>query len=440
MKLKQRFLIQNILILLSTIIIAASFGLLYNYFYKLLKKPYPYKGGGQAPIIVMEGDNIIYNSEDLPMLRTKEILMNVSIENNYFEYEGNRYKIKVEDFTKDGMNYKLIILNQITDISYHYKSLSFVILIIFLIVFVIANIIVQRWNMKNIINPIIDLTKKMENLRAGELEGAITDSGRGEIRELGIAIEELRLHLKDTIYYQERVDDNRKFLISSISHDLKTPVTSIRGYIDGALDGIADTKEKKEYYLLKAIEKTKMINTMIDDLLLYSKLDLKQMVFKKDKVSIGKYIEECVEDHIEDFLKENKKIVFENKLITESFVMIDVEKFNRVVQNIIDNAKKNIEIDRGQLRIILRERNTSLILEFKDNGKGINKEDLPYVFERFYRLDIAREIKGSSGLGLAIAKQIVEGLGGRIWIISEESKGASVMISLKKLRKEEVIM
>ncbi|NLN49650.1 MAG: sensor histidine kinase [Clostridiales bacterium] len=440
MKLKQRFMVQNISILLSAIIITGSLGLLYNYSYKLLKESHVYRDMGQTPIIVMERDNIVYNSEDLTMLKVKEILMNVSIENSYFEYEGNRYKIKVENFMKDGMDYKIIIVNRVIDISYYYKSLTFFLFIIFFIVFFAGSMLVQKRNMKNIINPIIDLTREMENLRTGELEGAITDSGWGEIRELGTAIEELRLQLKNSIHYQQKIDDNRKFLISSISHDLKTPVTSIRGYIDGILDGIADTKEKKEYYLLKAIEKTKMINTMIEDLLLYSKLDLNQMVFKKEKVSISEYIKGCILDHKENFLKENKTIISENRLTTESFVMIDIEKFNRVVQNIMDNAKKSIEADTGQLRLILRETCTSVITEFKDNGRGISKEDLPHVFERFYRLDTARGIEGSSGLGLAIAEQIVKGLGGRIWIISEESKGASVMISLKKVRKEEVVV
>src|SRR5699024_2536218 len=119
----------------------------------------------------------------------------------------------------------------------------------------------------------------------------------------------------------------------------------------------------------------------------------------------------------------------------ESFVMIDSRKFKRVVQNIIDNAKKSIETEIGQLKIILRETNSSIIIEINDNGIGISKGDLQYIFERFYRSDMAREIKGSSGLGLAIAKQIVEGLEGQIWAISEHGQGASIIISLKNLKR-----
>lgn len=438
MNLKQRFLTQSILILIGTIVITSCVGFFYSYFYNLFNESPTTSALGKTSIVVIENDNIIYKNENFSSMQVKEMLMNLSVKNNQYNYENRKYNIDTDDFTTlDGDNYQIITLNPIIDVGDYYKSLAIFVLIIFFIVFVVASIIVQRQNMKNIIIPITNLTKDTEKLRCGNLETVITDQGYGEIRELGNAIEQLRLQLKNSIYNQQRIDENRKFLISSISHDLKTPVTSIRGYLDGVLDGVADTEEKKKYYLSKAIDKTKLINTMIEDLLLYSKLDLNQIPFQKEKVSIVRYTESCVEDNLMEFERENKKIVLENELSDVYFVIIDNEKFKRVIQNIVDNAKKNIEEELGQLKIILRETNSSVIIEFKDNGKGIRQEDLPYVFDRFYRADTARTVEGSSGLGLAIAKQIVEGLGGRIWAISEIGEGASIIISLKKIRREE---
>lgn len=438
MNLKQRFLTQSILILIGTIVITSCVGFFYSYFYNLFNESPTTSALGKTSIVVIENDNIIYKNENFSSMQVKEMLMNLSVKNNQYNYENRKYNIDTDDFTTlDGDNYQIITLNPIIDVGDYYKSLAIFVLIIFFIVFVVASIIVQRQNMKNIIIPITNLTKDTEKLRIGNLETVITDQGYGEIRELGNAIEQLRLQLKNSIYNQQRIDENRKFLISSISHDLKTPVTSIRGYLDGVLDGVADTEEKKKYYLSKAIDKTKLINTMIEDLLLYSKLDLNQIPFQKEKVNIVRYTESCVEDNLMEFERENKKIVLENELSDVYFVIIDNEKFKRVIQNIVDNAKKNIEEELGQLKIILRETNSSVIIEFKDNGKGIRQEDLPYVFDRFYRADTARTVEGSSGLGLAIAKQIVEGLGGRIWAISEIGEGASIIISLKKIRREE---
>ncbi|WP_303860923.1 cell wall metabolism sensor histidine kinase WalK [Alkalibaculum bacchi] len=438
MNLKQRFLTQSILIFIGTILITSCVGFAYLYFCNLFNKSPITSGIGEASILVIENDDMIYKNEDFSSAQVKEILMNVSIGNNYYIHQNTKYRISTEDFTTvSGDNHNIIILNPIINVWGYYRNLMALVFTTFLIVFAVASIIVQKQNMKNIINPITNLTEETEKLRHGDLETAITDKGYGEIRDLERVVEQLRLQLKNSIYYEEKVDDNRKFLISSISHDLKTPVTSIRGYIDGVLDGVADTDEKKQYYLSKAVDKTKIINTMIEDLLLYSKLDLNQMPFEKEKINVRKYVESCIEDSLSEFKGEDKRIVFENELRDEVFITIDVDKFNRVVQNIMDNAKRNIEKHLGQLKIVLRETNSSVIMEFKDNGKGINKEDLPHVFERFYRADAAREVKGSSGLGLAIAKQIVEELGGQIWAISELDKGTSIMISLKKVKKYE---
>ncbi len=434
MNLKQRFLTQSMLILIGTIIITGCVGFAYAYFYKLLNKSNVYSGIGKTAIIVFEDDNIIYNNEEFGSLQIREMLMNISVNNNFYDNGGTKYCINTDNVTTlNGDKYMIITLNPIINAGDYYRSLIVFVFITFVTVFVVSSTVVQKQNMINIIMPITNLTKETEKLRNGELETAITEQGYGEIRELGSAVEQLRLQLKDSLYYQKKYDENRKFLISSISHDLKTPVTSIRGYLDGVLDGVADTDEKKKYYLSKAVNKTKLINTMIEDLSLYSKLDLNQMPFEKEKINIVKYMESCVDDSSSEFEHEDKRIILENELSVEYFIIIDSEKFKRVIQNILDNAKRNIEKEIGQLKIILRETNSSVILEFKDNGKGISKEDLPYVFDRFYRSDTARAVEGSSGLGLAIAKQIVEGLGGRIWAISEIGKGASIIISLKKL-------
>lgn len=440
MNLKQKFLAQSILSLTATIIITSCAMFIYIYFYDLFNKTSFSSGLGDTAIIVIENDNIIYNNEEFSGLEIKEMLMNISVEDNYYNHDNIDYRLDLEKFTTlNNEKHMIITLNPIVNIGHVYIRLIIFVFIIFLLVFSIASTIVQKQNMKNIITPIINLREETERLRNGELEAAITDQGYGEVKDLGNSVEQLRLQLKNSIYYQQKIDDNRKFLISSISHDLKTPVTSIRGYLDGVLDGVADTEEKKKYYISKAIDKTKLINTMIEDLLLYSKLDLNQMPFSKEKVNIVKYMENCLEDSVSEFERENKKLLIENHLSSEPIIKIDREKFKRVIQNIMDNSKRNIDCNCGLLTIILRDTKSSVIIEFKDNGRGINHEDLPYVFERFYRADTARTIEGSSGMGLAIAKQIVEGLGGRIWAISENGEGASIMISLKKLKREELI-
>jgi len=434
MRLKYRFLTQNILVLLITVIITACIGYAYICFYNMLGNHSILSGIPDTYIIVMKNDEVIYQSRNFSDVQVKEMLVNLSIKKNEFFYKNTKYRLEEESFiTKDNHQYRVVkLLPVIQSQNYSISFIGFVMLV-FLITFIITNTMVQKQNMKNIINPIINLTKETEKLRMGELKTAILDEGYDEVRELSNAIEQLRIKLNDSLYYQQKINEDRKFLISSISHDLKTPVTAIRGYIEGILEGIADTEGKKQEYLKKAIEKTKVINKIIEDLLLYSKLDLNQIPFEVEKIDIIKYMESCVEDNYLQFKREGKQIHVENQLTDKQFVLIDSERFQRVIQNIVDNAKKNIAVGDGKLIIKLRETHSSIILEFKDNGKGIKSEDLPHIFERFYRADSARKAEGSSGLGLAIAKQIVEGLGGRIWAVSKPGEGTSIMISLKKV-------
>lgn len=431
MRLKYRLLSQNLIILLSTIIITGCAGFSYLYFQNILSYSSP--TGSDGAVIVMENEQVLYNSKNLSSIQIKEILMDIGLQKSEVYYNNIKYKLKFESFTdRSSKQYQIIRLTPVINLGHYYKALFMFITIVFVTAYLIVSFAVQRRNLKNIILPIVKLKNQTESLRDGELETAIIDEGYDEVKELGREIEQLRLKLKDSIYYQKRYDEDRKFLISSISHDLKTPVTSIRGYIDGVLDGVADTDEKKRDYLRKAISKTKLINIMIEDLLLYSKLDLNQIPFLMEQVNIVQFIEDCAEDNKEQFERESKRIIIENELSKSAFVRLDREKFGRVVQNILDNAKKNMKEKVGLLTIHMRETTSSVVLEFKDNGKGIKQEDLPYIFDRFYRADASRAVEGSSGLGLAIAKQIVEGMDGRIWAVSKEGFGTSILISIKK--------
>lgn len=377
---------------------------------------------------IIHDNKIIYSTVHLSNSETIELFMNLNIEKENFIHGGIHYRILSEE-TPDYTAIRFVPV-----IRPDGGFIPFVIFTstVFMMVFAGGSFITQRRNYENIIAPVISLKKQTEGIRQGDIDTVVLTNGIGELGELAGAVENLRVELKNSVYYRQKVDDNRKFLISSISHDLKTPVTSIRGYIDGVLDGVADTDKKKEEYLKKAIVKITHMNTMIDDLLLYSKLDLNQMTFDTRRIAINDYIQNLTNEYAVDFEREGKTLSFEDTMKKEVYVRIDGEKMRRAVQNIFDNAKKNIEKGDGWLKTILRESSAAVLIEFTDNGTGIQAKDLPHLFERFYRGDEARTADGSGGLGLAIAKQMIEGMGGRIWAISKDNEGASFIISLKK--------
>lgn len=302
----------------------------------------------------------------------------------------------------------------------------------FILSFLAANLWVSYWFSRGVIAPVSRLKNAAVNISEGDLSGGIAEDGEGEVRELCRTLELMRIKLKESIYLQRKYDENRSFLVSSISHDLKTPVTSIKGYIEGIIDGVAQTPEKEAEYLETARSKAILVNAMIDDLLLYSKLDLNQIPYHFEITNLEHYFADCLADNAYEFERARIALTLTSELAESLFVRIDKERFKRVVQNILDNAMKYADKAGGQVGIVLRETRTSAIIEIRDNGEGIPESDLPHIFDRFYRADPSRTSADGSGLGLAIARQIVEGHDGKIWAQSKVGEGTRVIISLKK--------
>lgn len=435
MKLRMRLFSQYMLVLLCTVVITAVLSLVFGSFYIQFNRSPVYLGAESTELIVLRGKQPVYFGQTLSRAQAQEVIMNYEMGKSTIKLDGVPYSMAAEEMAEEGLRViKLSPAPSLDSVGIYSGLIGFVI-VVFFITFLIASFLSQRYYDRKIVRPVVALKAATDRLAGGELDIPVPDSGEDEIRDLGRAVETLRLKLKESVYYREKSDDNRKFLISSISHDLRTPVTSIRGYLEGILDGVADTPERQRKYLKAAHGKTALISAMIDDLLLYSKLDLQQIPFNMERVDIAAYMEDSVADNQLAFQSEDKGVSFAAGLAGPVYVAIDPQRFRRVIQNVLDNARKHIPNGTGEAVISLRETNSSVIIECRDNGSGIAKEELPHIFDRFYRADNAREAGGGSGLGLAIARQIVEGMDGRIWAVSEPGQGTSMMISLKKSKK-----
>jgi signal transduction histidine kinase len=354
--------------------------------------------------------------------------------NSNIELNGLTYFIKVLPITyRDGTIGDIILLADIGKASSTTTVFILFVPVVFLISFLITNVISSLYFSKSLIKPLERLQIAAGEISSGNLNHEVIVDGDSEIRDLSYSFEQMRLKLKESVYLQLKYDDNRKMLISSISHDLKTPITSIKGYVEGIIDRIANTPEKVDKYLKTVYTKATHMDAMIDDLLLFSKLDLNQIPFNFENTDILKYFKDCVTENEPELEKANIKIFLNNDLKELIHVSIDRERLKRVINNILDNARKYMNKPNGEITIFLRENKSNIIIEIQDNGSGIAKEDLLFVFDRFYRSDAARSNIAGSGLGLAIAKQIIEGHEGKIWIRSDKNTGTSIMISLKRV-------
>lgn len=386
-------------------------------------------------MVITKGNKTIFASKELTnidiekcMEQEKSKKLNKPILIDNISYAVECTQLNFQDESK-GM---VILLAPVRD----HRMLNYAIIaliVIFIISFIGVNAFMSYLYSTRIIKPITSLKQALLEIGSGDLNFEIIEEGDKEIQELCAEFERMRIQLKDSVQAKMKYDDNRKVLISSISHDLKTPITSIKGYVEGILDGIANTPEKQELYLKTIYSKAEQIDGMIDDLLLYSKLDLNQIPFNYERTDIVSYFDYCISECSIELQKFNITLTLENNLKAVRTVLVDRERFRRVIVNIIDNSRKYMDKANGQIRILLRETKSSIIVEIRDNGAGIKKEDTNKIFNRFYRADAARTETNGSGLGLAIAKQIVEGHKGKIWAVSHGDEGTSIIISLAKI-------
>lgn len=389
--------------------------------------------GIDGELVIVKNDDVIYASRNLTKIELAKCLAaagGLRERKDPVVIGDALYSVQAVDLKmQDGSQDRVLLL---APVDQAFSTLWWFLggaVFLFVIFFVVTNMTISYQLSRSILTPLHNLQKAAAEISRGNLDYQIIEEGDAEIQALCRDLEIMRIKLKDSIHTQLKYEENRKMLISSISHDLKTPVTSIKGYVEGILDGIANTQEKKERYLKTIYTKTQQIDQMIDDLLLYAKLDVNKIPYNFERTDIEEYLKECLLESEPELERNRIKIVMQSDLRHKHKVLIDRERMKRVIINILDNSRKHLNKEQGEIKILLRATNSSIIIEVNDNGSGIRERDLPHIFDRFFRADAAAGIEGS-GLGLAIAKQIVEGHNGRIWAVSQGDQGTSIIISL----------
>ena len=238
-----------------------------------------------------------------------------------------------------------------------------------------------------------------------------------------------------------QMDTVTREVMGNITHDLKTPLASIKGYSQGILDGVANTPERLNNYITTIRNKAEDMSGLVDELSFFSQIYQKDIQYKWQDVNAKDYFSSCISNLSLDL--EIKKISLIYKFDANPFteLCVDAERLKRVINNIVGNAAKYIQKDLGIVYVHIRETKEDMIVQISDNGAGIAEEELPRIFERFYRTDSSRNSKtGGSGLGLAIAKKIMEDHKGKIWADSEVGKGTKISFSIPKIidKKEKI--
>jgi len=292
----------------------------------------------------------------------------------------------------------------------------------------LTNRFLTRFVFQHIESALDILAGGVHEIRDGNLEYRIAYDRKDEFLPICEDFNEMALRLKSSVDGMQRQELSRKELIAGISHDLRSPLTSIQAYVEGLLDGIARTPDAQKRYLETIKGKAQDLAHIISQLFLFSKMDLGENPEKLCILQLDQTIAEIVSALEEEYREQGLNIHMESEQVT---ICADPVYLYRIVTNILENSLKYKQKESGNVWICLRRTASGCRLSFADDGPGVTKEALPHLFEVFYRGDLSRQDPGGgSGLGLAIVAGAVKRMGGTIQAKPNKPEGLCICIDL----------
>lgn len=282
-------------------------------------------------------------------------------------------------------------------------------------VIVLFSLLFARYQVRRILRPVNALVEAARRVEQGDLSTPVAYGGQDEFLSVCVAFDHMQQHLREERVKNARYEQARTDLVAGISHDLRTPLTSVKGYLKGMRDGVANTPEKREQYLDVAYRKACDMDRLLQRLFYFSKLETGNLPLALARADLGDFVRRFAADTQKELEPSGVRIVTRGAPAPHP-VRIDPEQLYRVLTNLTDNAVRYARADPLVLTLTVWRQRDRECLRFADNGQGVPPEQLPHLFEQFWRGDASRSSRGGegSGLGLYIVKYIVEAHGGSI--------------------------
>ena len=391
-------------------------------------------------LVVRKAETIVYigaGSEEVENVLTQlpeHGDMDTTAKNGIYLGGDAQVLVKQIDFSyKDGDEGSAFIITDINNVLPEVEEYFVDMLFGIVFVLILTASLLIYWIYKSVMEPLGKIKKAAQNIKEGNLDFEIKAETDDELGQLCLDLEDMRKRLKDTAEEKLTYDKENKELISNISHDLKTPVTAIKGYAEGIMDGVADTPEKMDRYIRTIYNKANEMDTLINELTFYSKIDTNRIPYNFSILSVNGCFGDCAEDLSLELESKGIEFAYFNYVEEDVKVIADAEQIQRVIHNIINNSVKYMDKSKAKINLRVKDVGDFVQIEIEDNGKGIAAKDLPNIFDRFYRTDASRNSsKGGSGIGLSIVKKIIEEHGGKIWATSRENTGTTMYFVLRK--------
>jgi two-component system OmpR family sensor kinase/two-component system sensor histidine kinase BaeS len=291
----------------------------------------------------------------------------------------------------------------------------FIALLLAMFLGVVALLLTRRF-----VNPLADVIYAARQVANGDLKTRIPTRGPQDLRSLSNSFNEMAASL-------ERSDRERRDMLADIAHELRTPLSVIRGRLEGIVDGIYSDSGTQ---VSMALEQAYLLQRLVDDLRLLTLAETRELPFDKQNVNIGGLIERVLAMFSAEAGEKNISLSLREKN-GDLYAFVDSQRLEQVLSNLIGNALRYVPED-GNVWVTAKETPDGVRITVNDNGTGIPAEDLPFIFDRFWRKEKSRaRASGGTGLGLAIAKQLIEAQGGAIEARNLPEGGLQVIVTLK---------
>ena len=355
------------------------------------------------------------------------LVINVGVIKIYAEYVEEELRTSAEKIVNENELHDLV-----EDFTIHKNEFILLFLadgVLCIAVLVIMSQIFTGNLVKHIMEPLDELAAGAKRIKENDLTEDINYSGDIEFENVCDTFNKMQKHILREQEKNRKYEKARTDMIAGISHDLRTPLTAIRGTIKGLMDGIASTPEKQDRFLETAYRRTGEMDLLLNQLFYLSKIETGNMPITLRKIEISSFIKNYVQAKQGLVENEKEELIEETKEITAE-VAVDPEQLQRIFDNLLENSRKYGEKVPLKMKIGLRKTPGGILIRFSDNGVGVPENKLPYVFDEFYRVDESRNKKEGNGLGLYIVKYLIEAMGGTVWAENEDGFVVSMELPL----------
>lgn len=289
----------------------------------------------------------------------------------------------------------------------------FVLVLLFMIALtvtiIISIFILTKWLSGGMSSSLAQLSEAVKQVQDGNLRYRICSRKKDELGKACQEFDEMTEYLENSVKEREKYEEARKRMLAGISHDLRTPLTSVKAYVEGLSDGIANTEEKRRRYYNALKIRTADLEALIDNLSLFSKFDWGEYYFM-ERMEFGEFLSKFFKENAVELLRNHIILDWDNPYRGHLYINGDEKQLRRMLGNLIENTLKYREKDETVLKIILYSKGDRAVLEVEDDGPGVPVEERELIFDTFYRGDKARSNPGrGSGLGLSIVREILRG-------------------------------